>query len=599
METTRTIRDDPRRAASARRVAWLALLGLVTATAGGVLRAASVAPEPGVPDPVAAAMHALEAPLAFAERYPALRFAAYWFSDDVEPHLRAIGVLARSGRPQAAHVLVRVLADPTFPYRFEAGVALTQVPDPVAIDPLALVLEDGDAAIARMAARVLGVVAALLDDELAVDTARSALARALREAPDPALRVAALRGLVSLANEAALFDAFDLGVADPHPLVRCGLLASTPAFLSQPGGARITPAHVRTLLRRSLDEELIDEPLGVFARAVHASRHYSKVAPEAERESDCIDTNQAAMRWLATMGDGQARPALLRAATSSDPELRAAAAFGLARYADDPAHDRVAMALASPWFGVRLAAIEGLGRSKHPRADALLAKVLLEGSRLDRREAAKALAGSFGTSLVLIEAFGDPAVEVRNEAEAALLRSDVVVEKIEAALATASVEAGELHTAEVLKRRKERLEDGLVRWQEERRDAELALVRGLGAPDPHVRVRSARVLSRYGSEESLRLLLASVDAGVEPVAESAALALGLRADTRARETLERAAAHPREDLAVAAIRALGDLRRPQALASLRALEHEGRSPRRDAAVRSAIALLEGLDSAVR
>ncbi len=229
----------------------------------------------------------------------------------------------------------------------------------------------------------------------------------------------------------------------------------------------------------------------------------------------------------------------------------------------------------------------------------MLAKVLSEGSRLDRREAAKALAGSFGTSLALIEAFGDPAVEVRNEAEAALLRSDVVVEKIEAALAMASVEASEQHSAEVLKRRKERLEDGLVRWQEERREAELALVRGLGAPDPRVRVRSARVLSRYGSEESLRLLLASLDAGVEPAAESAALALGLRADARARETLQRAAAHPREDLAVAAIRALQDLRRPQALTSLRALERDGRSARRDAAVRSAIALLEGLDPVAR
>lgn len=547
----------------------------------------------------------LERPLIWSERNPWLRFLAYPFADEVEPHLRAIEELARHAEPSSAHALVSVLDDPGFPYRLEAGAALMHVANPVAIAPLVGLLDGDDPLLSRMAARVLGAIAGVLaaqpqaetdaaewqrESEAGVHDAHDALVRVLEEHADPLLRVAALLGLVSIGTEEALFSAYDIGVEDPHSLVRCGLLSSTAAFVSQPRGARITPAHLRMLLRKSIDFGAIDAPLGVWARGYYGSVYYSKVS----LESDCIDVNETAMTWLASLNDPAVLPALLRAAASSDPALRATAAWGLARFNDDRAFEQAVAALSSPYWGIRKAAIEGLGRSKHPDADARLASILSDGSRLDRREAAKALAGSFGASLALIETFNDRAVEVRDEAEAALLRSDIVVQKLQQALADANTDAPSRHTADVLERRRRRIQDGLEKWQRERGEAESALVQGLAAEDPRVRIRSARVLSHYESRNSLDLLLAALDSGTSPESESAALALGLRGDARAREPLERAALGEHEDLAVAAIRALQDLRRPESLPLLRRLESRQTSERVVLAVRYAIALLERL-----
>lgn len=545
-------------------------------------------------DVAARAIRTLEQPLSLAERHPWLRFAAYWGFDDVAPHRRAIRVLERSGHPEAVSILIGLLDLTDFPYRAQVGISLTVFPDARSIPAFVSLLDDADPDIADMAARALGVVAKRLTDPVSIDAAHTALVHTLRTHANPGRRVAALKGLVALGSETALFDAFDLAMEDPHPLVRCGLFSSTAAYLRQSGQARITPAHLRIAMRRSLDVRAIDEPLGVYARAIHASRHASNFVAIIERDTNCIDVNKAAMGWLATLGDVSARPLLFRAAVSSDPELQATAAYGLARFSDDEAHAAVVELLDSPLFGVRVAAIEGLGRSKHLGADAALVRVLEEGSRLDRREAAKALEGSIGASVALVEAFADPAVDVRNEAEVALMRSDVVVQKIENVLETVRVEASEGHSTEVQKKRKARLEEGLDRWQAERRDASAALVRGLGQEDPRVRVRSARALSRYESEASFQLLLGVLEAADARSAESAALALGLRGDVRALRSLERAAARSQEDIAVAAVRALQDLRQPEALASLRALDVRNRSARFQATVAYATELLEGI-----
>jgi len=545
-------------------------------------------------DVAARAIRTLKQPLSFAERHPWLRFAAYWVFEDVEPHRHAIGVLANSGHPAAIPTLIELLNVPDFPYRMEAGIALSALPDTRSVPVFVSLFDDADPQIADMATRALGVVAKRLTDPASIDVARTALAHTLRTHANPVRRVAALKGLVALGSETALFDVFDLAMEDPHPLVRCGLFSSTAAYLRQPGKARITPAHLRTAMRRSLDARAIDDPLGVYARAIHASRHSSSFVAIIERDTDCIDVSQVAMGWLATLGDVSARPLLFRAAVSSDPELQATAAYGLARFSDGKAHAAVVELLGSPLFGVRVAAIEGLGRSRHPEADAVLVRVLEEGSRLDRREAAKALEGSIGASVALVEAFADPAVEVRNEAEEALMRSDVVVQKIEDALETARVEVAGGHSTEAQKQRKERMEEGLGRWQAERRDTSAALMRGLGREDPRVRVRSARALSRYASEASFQLLLEALEATDARSAESAALALGLRGDVRARSNLELAAARQEEGIAVAAVRALQDLRQPEALACLRALDVRNRSPRFKTSVAHAVELLEGV-----
>jgi hypothetical protein len=222
-----------------------------------------------------------------------------------------------------------------------------------------------------------------------------------------------------------------------------------------------------------------------------------------------------------------------------------------------------------------------------------LIRVLKEGSRLDRREAARALAGSFGASLALIDAFSDRAVEVRDEAERALLRSDVVVGKLEDSLASATAEVAAGKGTAALNRRVQRIRVGLERWRGEQREAEQALAHGLGAADRRIRTRSARILSRFTSENSLRLMVDILDARKSPSSESAALALGLRGDASTRGSLERAAGSDSEALSVAAIRALQDLNLKASLPLLRSLQAATDiSPRKADAVRYTIAILE-------
>jgi len=299
------------------------------------------------------------------------------------------------------------------------------------------------------------------------------------------------------------------------------------------------------------------------------------------------------MWWLGSLNDPEAIPHLIRAAQSSDPALQAVAGWGLPRFNQPAALKQVEALLESPLAGVRSAAIEGLGRSMHPGSDARLIRVLKEGSRLDRREAARALAGSFGASLALIDAFSDRAVEVRDEAERALLRSDVVVGKLEDSLASATVEVAAGKGTAALNRRVQRIRVGLERWRGEQRDAEQALAHGLGAADRRIRTRSARILSQFTSENSLRLTIDILDARKSPSSESAALALGLRGDASTRESLERAAGSDSEALSVAAIRALQDLNLKASLPMLRSLQAAtDNSPRKADAVRYTIAILE-------
>lgn len=554
-----------------------------------------------------AAIAELGEPLVFAERFPSLRFLSYLMGHEPQPHLRAISELSRSKDPAAAPGLIAAMADPAFPFRFEAGVALQDVPSPVSVPALIALIEEDDPRLTRMAARVLGRVArglmqppeGALDDwqpaleaNGAIDHARETLIELARRHPNEVIRVAALSGLISLGTEGALRAVYEIGAKDSHEMVRCHLLSSTGEFMSRPRNASVTPGHLRTILRKSLDPGATDEPLGIFDRAYYESLYFSRVAPEGERRSDCVDANEKAMWWLASLNDPVVIPHLIRAAKSRDPALQAVAGWGLPRFNNEQAFEQIDALLESPYSGVRSAAIDGLGRSRHPGADARLMRVLEHGSRIDRREAARALAGSFGASLALIDAFTDRAVEVRDEAERALLRSDVVVRKLEDSLSNALAEIDAGRGSVAVHKRVQRFRDGLAKWQEERREAERSLIRGLGAENPRVRIRSGRILSRYASESSMQLLIETLDAAQQPSGEAAALALGLRGEDSARESLERAALSDREDLSVAAIRALQDLDEPASLPVLRALQATESSLRKADAVRYTIAILE-------
>lgn len=563
-----------------RRAGWI-LSCVAFAIAGGGALAHAIEPEIERADALEAAIETLEAKVGWSERYPLLRPIAYGLLVDVAPHRNAIERLAGVDDVRATRALLRAFANTAHPHRIAIVDALTRAPHPDAVPALAPRVADADEALARAAAHALGLIANELEEDESVERARLALANALRSDPRPAVRAAALRGLATIDRPQAHRAAFELGAADPHPRVRCEWIAATPLFASATPPAAVRRAQLVTSLRAQLDRSTADPPLGVFARGRHASRSLAQVGPELERRSDCLDVDEAAMRWLATLGDPAAKPALARAADSSDPLRRATAAFGHARFADDKSFERLVGALEHAAFGERKAAIEGLGDSRHPGADAVLIELLARGSRLDRREAARALAGSFGASLALIGAFDDPAVEVRDAAEAALLRSDVVVAKIEERLEAIAAEALAAPDAAGTEVRKQRLEEGLVRWRAERRAAAAALIRALANDDPRIRVRAARVLSRYRDAQTRAELETSLVSAPAPAGASAALALGLRGEREACPALERVlerelkresereSERADSERAIAAARALGDIGCAGSLARLR------------------------------
>jgi HEAT repeat protein len=172
------------------------------------------------------------------------------------------------------------------------------------------------------------------------------------------------------------------------------------------------------------------------------------------------------------------------------------------------------------------------------------------------------------------------------------LRSDEIVVRLEAARFALDNEVQTHANAEQLERRRRRLEEGYKRWMTERRESEVALAAGLASPDVRVRIRSARVLARYRSPESLELLRESLRSGLSPESEVAALALGLRGDPDARIDLESASRLEHTPLAVAAIRALQDLGRSESLPLLRSIRQSDARDRVRTAAGYAVAMIE-------
>ena len=129
-------------------------------------------------------------------------------------------------------------------------------------------------------------------------------------------------------------------------------------------------------------------------------------------------------------------------------------------------------------------------------------------------------------------------------------------------------------------------------WRIAKNEAEQALARALSDDDERVGRRAARVLAAFQGEGSRQLLIAELDRAVSPGSEMAALALGLHGDEEARESLERSAAAADVRLAIASIRALQDLARPESLPVLRALGQDAAEEEVRSAARLASAILE-------
>jgi len=115
--------------------------------------------------------------------------------DEAEGHIKALGdedwrvrmeaavALGNIGDPRAVEPLIRALGDKDWRVRMEAAVALGNIGDPRAVEPLIQALGDKSGSVRRVAARALGEIG----DPRAVEP----LTRALRDENQYVRRVAA------------------------------------------------------------------------------------------------------------------------------------------------------------------------------------------------------------------------------------------------------------------------------------------------------------------------------------------------------------------------------------------------------------------------
>ena len=540
---------------------------------------------------VAELREVLRQPMDWSERNALFRSLSHLVSRrNAKPHLAAIRELSWIELPSAAEALGIALRDTDSPHRKEAAMALLRVRRVEALPVLLETLHDPNPDLRSIVAGTIGDLVGQEDlhfDAKDVRAAETALARMLASDSDPRVRLAALDGLTLLGSEEAVYSAFTVGSKDPDEFVECGLVARSRYLVKGGKEARINVRMIREFLRDKLSEESRVPSTGILKRAYYAQKYYSPIS----KQRACVDVEATAASVLAILRDRAALTNLLRTASNDVASLRASAASALANYKDDEALASIRHALVDPVRGVRQAAIIGLGESHDPRADQLLIFTLQESTPVDRRDAAKALGGSFGASSALIRAFADRVVQVRNEAETALLRSDEVVLKLEAARAALRSEALAESNGGRLERRRQKLDEGYERWMAERRENEIALAEGLASQDVRVRIRSARVLAKFRSPASLELLRASLRSGTSPQNEMAALSLGLRGDPSARADLEKASRVEHTALSVAAIRALQDLGQPESLPLLRSILETDSRERVRTAANFAIAML--------
>jgi len=265
---------------------------------------------------------------------------------------------------------------------------------------------------------------------------RSAATRALLESlrpernPDPAVLILALkcpypevqayaaRELGRLKAEAAVPELVRL-TEHVHPGVREAALAA----LGQIGSA----AAVEVLLAR------VDDAVPEVRReAVIALGHLRGGGPPVSRLIDVLEDRHdeslaiLAARALGEIDDKQAVAPLAKVV--ADPtrsrELREEAAVALGRLKDKAAFAALVTALEDPADRLRWAAVDSLGRLEIPEAVPFLARVVVEDTNAQVREAAVVglgRVGSDGAVKALLKALRDLEGRVAEQAQVALL----------------------------------------------------------------------------------------------------------------------------------------------------------------------------------
>ena len=345
-------------------------------------------------------------------------------------------------------------------------------------------------------------------------------------------------------------------------------LRSVVRVLGWIGGEKVITELTRLLGSPALRSEVIE----TFVR--HGKQVRALLAQQLQ--ADDLEIRRAAVAALGRIGDRESVPALIEAL--EDSELTVDAAGALARIGDARAYDRLLELLASDRAAVRRAVIGALHSLGHPRMPQDVRRLLLN-SNPHIRESAVRIAGYFGYSecaASLLQAIHDSDENVRRAAVESLpnVEEERVLPVLKTALgdespkirAAAAQSLGHLESVASVSQ----------------------LMQALGDPDAWVRYYAARALGQIRSPESIDSLADALrsDAATQ-VRIAAADALGSIGGRRTVSLLAPFVNSEDEDLARAALLALGMVGHPDALHPiLSVLRSSSSAPRRLAAVRA-------------
>ncbi len=523
---------------------------------------------------------------------------------DTDADLRIQAALALGDQHDAGAIeaLIAALDDPDPNVRFHVVESLGRLRADAAVEPLAGIIESRDfflsfAALDAVAlindARIAPRLVPLLDDEalrpavanalrcIADDRVVEPLVDVLNRTPEAAIPVITALAAISDRCERQVGNAAQVSVTVVRRLTSQGRrhaleaveqawTESLAAAAKVLGWLHDEPEATARLASLISDESV--RPAAIDAIVQHGD---AAVDPLIEKLSaEDREVRRAAVGALARLGSRRATAALIE--LLPDAGVAIAVAGALAQIGDPAAFEPLLGLVAHPAPAVRQAAIGALNSIGHPSMPARVA-TMIDASDPVVRESAVRIAGYFGyreTAGAMIGAVSDPVEAVR---VAALEHLPFLDDPNVAVLLQRALETDTPKAKAAAARALGRVDEGA---------GDDALVGALDDADAWVRYYAARSLGerRYGPAQSRLAILAEFD----PLPHVRAVALEALAagypDTPV-DLLERCAADPERDVAMAALAALGRTGQAGAVTFLKTAARDEHSWRRLATVR--------------
>lgn len=497
---------------------------------------------------------------------------------DVNVRYHAIEALGHLRAAAAADVLLEIAESRDFFLAFPALEALRRIGDPTIAPALVPLLEDellcDPAAIAL---GVLGdeeVVGPLVELLNAPSAPTRAVAHALAAFYDRYETVYHEGQHIADLVRHAIAPAGARNLLDAVPQANAEELRAVVLVLGWLEGPQVERALARLL------DEAAARKVVVEALVNYGERCTPMLLEQLDAED--VETRTSAAVALGRIGSALAVPALTRLLEEGEPALAIAAAEALAKIGDRSAFDALIVPLGHPDAAVRQAAIAALDSLGHPEMPARLVALLHDTNPYVRESAVK-IAGYFAFEQcvdLLLECCGDRDERVRRAALEHIpylddsrvlpvlvfaLQSDIPLERATAARAFAQMDStiafpylkNALADSEPWVRYYAARSLGLHGYPEALEDlAELV------ATDPATQVRVAAVegLGRIGGARAVALLapLAEMSDGQEDLARAAIAALGTIGHPDAAAPLLGVLRSPDSNRRIDALRALGN-----------------------------------------